>query len=314
MSNFLNAADIKDQVSLVDLLFRLGYEPARRSGKELMYLSMLRDSDIDPSFAVNEQLNVWFDHGTGKGGNIVDFGLAYWPMTDFVEVLHKIQTTAKQEIIANHSRENARPRMAIKIPHYQIEDIKEFGTNAAITTYIEERGLGAVARDKLKEVYYYVEDQKKLRKHFFASGWQNELGGWEVRNKYFKGCLGHKAVSFIEGVTQKLVIFEGYLDYLSWLTEHAENRSSILVLNSLSLLEAGIKRAKTYSEVDLYFDRDKAGHQASVNFKAAVPQAQDRSAVYDGYKDYNDRLQAGIASTPMVSFQPEPEQRTRFRR
>jgi hypothetical protein len=310
MNNFLNAADIKEQVSLVALLSCLGFEPVRRSGKELLYLSMLRESDTKPSFAVNEQLNVWFDHGSGKGGNIVDFGIAYWPVTSFVDVLHKIQSTAKQEIVSNQARENTRKRMPVKIPHYEVEDVKDIGNNAAITLYIKERGIGTVAQEKLKEVYYYVEDQKKLRKHFFAAGWPNELGGWEVRNKYFKGCLGHKAVTFIPGQAQKLVVFEGYLDYLSWLTEHEESNTSILVLNTLSLLEAGIRRAKAYPEVDLYFDRDKSGHQASLSFKAAIPYAQDRSAIYDGFKDYNDRLKAGLRNTATVPFQPEPEQRT----
>jgi hypothetical protein len=316
MDNYLNAADIKEQVSLVDLLSRLGHEPVRRTGKELLYLSMLRESDTKPSFAVNEGLNVWFDHGSGKGGNIVDFGVAYWPLTSFIDVLHKIQSTVKQEIVQNHFRENARQRMPVKIPHYEIEDVKDMGNNAAITWYIKERGIGQIGQDKLKEVYYYVEDQKKLRKHFYAAGWQNELGGWEVRNKYFKGCLGHKAHTFIAGNPEKLVAFEGYLDYLSWLTENEESNASILVLNTLSLLEAGFRRAKSFPEIDLYFDRDKSGHQASLTFKAAIPYAQDRSAIYDGFKDYNDRLKAGLRNAASVSFQPEAEmaRRTSFSR
>jgi len=308
MDNLLNAADIKEQVSLVDLLSRLGFEPVRRSCKELTYLSMLRDSDTKPSFSVNEQLNVWFDHGSGKGGNIIDFGIAYWPLTSFVDVLHKIQSTVKQKIVPNHTRENIRKRMPVKIPHYEVEDVKEMGTNIAITWYIKDRGIGIVAREKLKEVYYYVEDQKKLRKHFFAAGWQNELGGWEVRNKYFKGCLGHKAVTFIPGITERLLVFEGYLDYLSWLTEHEEANPSVLVLNTLSLLEVGIRRAKDFEQVDLYFDRDKSGHQASIQFISAVPYAKDRSSCYDGFKDYNDRLKAGLRNAADVSFQPAEEQ------
>ncbi|SDF70259.1 Toprim-like [Mucilaginibacter pineti] len=316
MNNLLNAADIKEQVSLVDLLSRLGHEPVRRTGKELLYLSMLRESDTKPSFAVNEVLNVWFDHGSGKGGNIVDFGVAYWPMTSFIDVLHKIQSTVKQEIVPNHIRENARQRMPVKIPHYEIEDVKDMGNNAAIAWYIKDRGIGQIGQDKLKEVYYYVEDQKKLRKHFFAAGWQNELGGWEVRNRYFKGCLGHKAHTVIQGNAEKLVVFEGYLDYLSWMTENEESNASILVLNTLSLLEAGIRRAKAYPEIDLYFDRDKSGHKASLTFQASIPYAQDRSAIYDGFKDYNDRLKAGLRNAASVSFQPETEavRRTSFSR
>lgn len=317
MNNHLSAADIKEQVSLIDLLSSLGHEPVRRTGKELLYLSMLRESDTKPSFAVNEGLNVWYDHGSGKGGNIVDFGIAYWPLTTFIDVLHKIQSTVKQEIIPNQPRENTgRQRMAVKIPHYQIEEIKPFGTNAAITAYIKERGIEKAAQEKLQEVYYYVEDQKKLRKHFFAAGWPNELGGWEVRNRYFKGCLGHKAHTHIPGNPEKLVIFEGYLDYISWLTEHPENNSTILVLNTLSLLEAAIRKAKAYPEVDLYFDRDKSGHQASLTFIAAIPYAQDRSAIYDGFKDYNDRLKAGLRNATTIAAQPdsEPVRRNSFSR
>lgn len=316
MDNYLNAADIKAQVSLVDLLSRLGHEPVRRTGKELMYLSMLRESDTKPSFAVNDELNVWYDHGAGKGGNIVDFGVAYWPLDPFIDVLHKIQSTVKQAIVPSAARENARQRMPVKIPHYEIEEVKAMGNNAVISFYIKERGIGEAARDKLKEVYYYVEDQKKLRKYFFAAGWPNELGGWEVRNKYFKGCLGHKAHTFVSGSSEKLVIFEGYLDYLSWLTEHPENNSSALVLNTLSLLEAGIRRAKAYPAIDLYFDRDKAGHHASETFIAAIPYARDRSAIYDGFKDYNERLQAGLRNAASVPFQPEKDtvQRSSFSR
>jgi len=316
MNNLLSAADIKEQVSLVELLSRLGFEPVRRSGKELLFLSMLRESDTKPSFAVNEQLNVWFDHGSGKGGNIVDFGVAFWPLTAFVDVLHKIKATVQQEIVPNDPIKGnvSRKRMPVKIPHYEVEEVKNIGSNAAIIWYIKERGIGQIAQEKLKEVYYFVEDQKKLKKHFFAAGWQNELGGWEVRNKYFKGCLGHKAITFIPGTADRLLVFEGYLDYLSWLTEHEEANPSVMVLNSLSLLEVGIRRAKDFDTVDLYFDRDDSGYRASLQFISLVPYAKDRSATYDGFKDYNDRLRAGLQNAADVSFQPADEtaRRTSF--
>jgi DNA primase len=190
MTNYLNAADIKEQVSLVDLLTRLGYHSLRRSGKELLYLSMLRDSDAKPSFAVNEELNVWFDHGAGKGGNIIDFALAYWPGTPFLDLLRKIQDTCQQEIISRNplTERISRRRHAVKIPHYEVEEIKDLGNNPTITAYLQSRGIWNQAQGRLKEIYYYVEDQKKLRKHFFAAGWQNEFGSWEVRNKYVQGC------------------------------------------------------------------------------------------------------------------------------
>jgi hypothetical protein len=283
-----SATQIKEQVSLVDLLSRLGFQPSRRSGKELLYLSMIRDSDTNPSFAVNEQLGVWYDHGLGEGGNIIDFGLAFWQLP-LAEVLEKIVQVTSAEIKPVFS---GRKRSAVKIPHYEIQEIKELGNNPGITEYLKSRGIWEAAQGRLKEIYYYVEDQKKLRKYFFAAGWPNELGAWEVRNPYFKGCLGHKAISFIPGEQTKLSVFEGYLNYLSWLTENPLATDSVLILNSLSLLNIGIIKAKEFAGVDLYFDRDNAGRNASLDFNKAVPQANDRSAIYKGHNDYNEKLVA----------------------
>jgi DNA primase len=202
MTNFLNAADIKEQVSLVDLLTRLGYHSMRQSGKELIYLSMLRDSDTTPSLTVNGDLNVWYDHGAGKGGNIIDFALAYWPGLEFPDVLEKIRMTCQREIspVNTNTERNSRRRHAFKIPHYHIDEVKELGNNPAITAYLQSRRVWRQAQGKLKEVYYYVEDEKKLRKSFFSAGWQNEFGSWEVRNKYFKGCLGQKGITFTPAI------------------------------------------------------------------------------------------------------------------
>ena len=198
----LLANQIKEQVSLVDLLARLGFQPLRTAGKELLYLSMIRNNDTKPSFTVNEQLGVWYDHGLGKGGNIIDFGLAYWKMP-FQEVLEKIMQVIGQQIPVKVPQERLRKRSAVKIPHYEIQEIKELGNNPAITEYLQRRCVWEAAQGRLSEVYYYVEDQKRLRKYFFAAGWQNELGSWEVRNLYFKGCLGHKALTLIPGDTAR---------------------------------------------------------------------------------------------------------------
>jgi hypothetical protein len=283
------ATQIKEQVSLVDLLARLGFQPQRTTGRELLYLSMIRDSDTNPSFSVNEKLGVWYDHGLGKGGNIIDFAIAYWNLP-FLEALQKIMQIPSTEIKPTCP---GRKRSAVKIPHYQIQEIMALGNNPAITDYLRSRKIWEAAQNNLKEIYYYVEDQKGLRKPFFAAGWLNELGAWEVRNLYFKGCLGHKAISFIPGDTQELAVFEGYINYLSWLTENPQATHSVLVLNSISLLNIGIVKAKDFTQVSLYFDRDNAGDIACLHFKKAVPQATDCSAIYRQHNDYNEKLISG---------------------
>lgn len=293
----LNATEIKQQVSLSGLLSNLGYEPAKKSGKELFYRSMLRDTDLNPSFCVNEELGVWFDHGMGKGGNVVDFGIAFWKQLSFPEVLEKISISAALKPdgnIVDFSPENYRRRRAIKLPHYKIEDTRELGNNSAITNYLNSRGIYGLGKGLLKELYYYVEDEKKTKKHFFAAGWPNENGGWDVRNLYFKGCLGPKGMTQVEGNPERIIVFEGMMNYLSWKFEHEDENPTALIMNSIAFLSAATKRCKGFSEVVIFFDHDDAGEKATAQILADIPQATDGSIAYTGYNDYNDKLVAEI--------------------
>lgn len=302
MSEHFNAETLRRDTSLVDLLARLGYQPVKSSGREQMYHSMLRDSDTRPSFAVNDDLGVWFDHGTGKGGNIIDFGLAYWPGLGFKEVVEKLGgiTALPAE------PRKLRPRRPVRVPNYVVEDIRELGGNNVISQYLRERRVLEAAQSRLKEIYYFVEDQKGLKKHFFGAGWQNQNGGWEVRNRYFKGCLGRKAISFIQGHPKDLVVFEGFINYLSWRTEHPDADETVIVLNSVSLIESGIGRAKNFSSIDLFFDHDAAGEKALMRWLQALPYSRDRSAVYAGFNDYNEKLMSAPALSGPMYQNKEP--------
>lgn len=292
----LKAIEIKENYSLVDLLTHLGYEPVKRIRNEQLYLSMLRDSDTTPSFSVNDKQGTWFDFGEGKGGNIIDFGLQYWKGLPFPEVLEKIVLTCGGLVPVLAPQVYKRQPSAEKEPNYEILDIKDLGSNAAILNYLESRGVGQVAEGRLKEIYYYVEDEDKKRNKFFAAGWQNEQGAWEIRNLNFKGCLGHKAISFIPNSEKKLAVFEGFFNYLSWLTENPFAPDSVLVLNSLSLLQAGILKAQDFRDISLFLDNDPSGRQATLDFTSALPLAKDRAGIYTGYNDYNDLIVAGRAN------------------
>ena len=86
------------------------------------------------------------------------------------------------------------------------------------------------------------------------------------------------------------------MDYLSWLVDNPFAEESVLVLNSLSLLQSGVEKAKDFEGVTTYFDHDKTGRNATKTFMDAIPQAIDGSPVYEGYNDYNDKLVAGLNS------------------
>ncbi|MEP6727285.1 MAG: CHC2 zinc finger domain-containing protein, partial [Bacteroidota bacterium] len=69
---------IKDakKTDMVDYLSAKGHEPIKVRGADYWYRSPFR-LEKTPSFKVNRQANIWYDHGTGQGGNFIDFGILY---------------------------------------------------------------------------------------------------------------------------------------------------------------------------------------------------------------------------------------------
>ena len=64
-------------------------------------------------------------------------------------------------------------------------------------------------------------------KPYFAIGFPNTAGGYEVRNPFFKGCVAPKDITHIrqQGVPRNMCyLFEGFMDYLSFLTIRMKNR------------------------------------------------------------------------------------------
>lgn len=293
--NRIQARWVKDNISIVDLLANLGFPPPRPIRNERKYISMLRDSDTEPSLSVNEKDGIWYDHGDGRGGNIIDFGCLYWKELAFPEVLEKIVAVTNSGYRLSNPRTLPNLRAKVKEPHYQIVKIQDIGLNRTITEYLQNRGIWQTAQGRLKEVYYYVEDDQYKRNNFFAVGWQNANGSWEIRSTLdFKGCLGHKDISFIPGNGRSLAVFEGFLNYLSWLSENPSATESVIILNTLSLLQPGIKKAGDFVDISIYFDNDPSGRRATQVFKAALPQAIDRAGIYEGYNDYNEKIVAEL--------------------
>ncbi len=270
ITNFLNAGSIREQVSLSMLLSRLGYQPAESSGDEMLYLNVLRDTETSPTFAINTQLGMWFDRFTKKSGDIIDFGMVYWSGLSSDQVIEKIShlCTRPQET-AVRDLPTGRKRRAVKIPYYHIDEIRAVGCNAEITTYLQSQGIWEISIGQLKEVYYYVVDEKYRRKDFFAAGWQNENGGWEVMGRNFAGCLGRKGMTFIPGDINSLILFEDYISYLSWKYANRTAGHSILVMNAPEFLPAAKSRAAKFRDVAFFFSKEYLNEQLLSAIKKA---------------------------------------------
>jgi DNA primase len=72
--------EAKEKIPTVDLAERLcGPDSIRRVGKEWLGRCPLPDhEDKTPSFTVNPEKNLWFCHGCGRGGDVVDLARFAW--------------------------------------------------------------------------------------------------------------------------------------------------------------------------------------------------------------------------------------------
>ena len=82
--------DEANQIDLVDYLYSLGYQPEKIKNHDYWYLSPLRE-EKEASFKVNRKKNVWYDHGLGKGGNVVEFAAQFF-ICNVSEALQKISS------------------------------------------------------------------------------------------------------------------------------------------------------------------------------------------------------------------------------
>lgn len=298
----MNIAQAK-KIALFDLLAQLGHHPKNtHSNGDVWYLSPLRQEKT-PSFKINVKQNVWYDHGEGVGGNILDF----------VMRLQHTNITGALDFLSNRNPNYQQSSISFTPPAYDLFNQKKESQAEIIQVkpvfsyplknYLKDkRGINLeIGYKYLKEVRYKLED-----KEYFALGFANVSGGWELRNEYFKGCVGQKDISIISEEKNRVHIYEGFMDFLSALTIQGKEMAGadVIVLNSNSMKEPAKEfiKHKKYKEVYGFFDNDVSGKKALAFFKEELPDCKviDCSNLYQGFNDFNDylvkgRLQAQVA-------------------
>ena len=274
--------DIK-QVSIVDYLAQTGYKPKLIKGVNYWYCSPLR-TELTPSFKVNAERNQWYDFATGDHGDIIDLVCALQHCST-AEAMRRLATLKGVRLAPPFSFGGTTPVWS-QAPSMELIGVQAV-KHPKLLLYLSERGLQpSDVSPFLSEVYYRVSE-----KCFFALGFQNDAGGWELRNPYFKGCFAPKAISTIKGTdSHKLQLFEGFMDFLSWRKLHPEVQADSIILNSLTLLPKLIPTLHPYPIIESLLDNDEAGDRATRQlFDAGLP-VKDMRACYAPYKDINEYL------------------------
>ena len=277
--------DMIRRIPLADFLARLGHEPVRRSGNELWYRAPYR-SERTPSFRVNVAKQLWYDFGLGKGGDIFTLAGEFAQSVDFMEQARFIAKAANM-VVDRSEKPTYQPKPAE--PAFEgVEAVPLL--RSPLTDYLAERGIPyAVASHHCFRLNYGVRG-----KRYFAVGFPNMAGGFEIRSRFFKGCVPPKDVSSVktENTTADVCsVFEGFMDFLSAATLGLET-GDCLVLNSVSNVEKAMKHLDAYGRINCFLDRDEAGRRTlGILGKRYGGRVCDRSALYDGCKDLNEYLQ-----------------------
>jgi DNA primase len=271
------------QIPIELALQKMNYIPSKTNGFDIWYSSPLHDEKT-PSFKVNTKINRWYDHGLQKGGNIIDF-VAIKFNYSISEALKFLENYSDESIFSFQKQKNIVSNFSeteSKVKIIKVTEIQHY----ALKQYLESRKIYYYENESnLKEVHYEINGKK-----YFGIGFQNRSNGFEIRSKYAKVCIGKKDITLIvKGDKNKLRIFEGFFDYLSFINTYKPD-SDFIILNSVALINRCDKILSDYQEIELYFDHDEAGSLYTKSTLEKFKNAKDCRAFYKDFKDLNEWL------------------------
>ena len=153
-------------------------------------------------------------------------------------------------------------------------------------------------------------------RQFTVIGFPNNGGGFALRgtsphSKITTLCdittLGPDGthVPTAEATTRRCYVFEGFMDFLSWLAWRGEETpgADVCVLNSVSNLSLASSWLLSHGVIRCFLDNDAAGRDAydRICEACADRDIKDGSSAYAQYKDLNEAYMARLAA-----FRKEP--------
>ncbi|RYZ87631.1 MAG: hypothetical protein EOP04_11260 [Proteobacteria bacterium] len=288
--------DHANTIPIAEILNKLHIQPQRTTQHKIWYLSPLRQEKT-ASFQIDIKTNRWHDFGEGVGGDLVNFVCAYLKSTREEHTVSDALRWIKNMGIGPYDIPPIYSEDAVRADPALILKTNKPIQHLGLIHYLEKRGISLeLARQHLKEIHVR---NKQTRKSFFALGFPSEEGGFELRNPFFKGCLGPKAISFIRGRTPKpdaIHLFEGFMDYLSAVSQLNGQgfKADTIILNSLSCLKYAIPYIQNYGYRAAYtwMDNDRAGEKAAASLDEFFKTQNDlthcpMNRIYAPHKDVN---------------------------
>lgn len=275
----MNCEEAKQRISIRMLLESFSLSPAKENGRSAFYFALDRE-ERTPSFFVDYVKNTAFDFGTGVSYDIISIvrQINKCSVSDALNFLKNIN-----RIVISEKHSGSEKRVA---HFYNINKVSEI-QHPALIRYLKSRGVSEQT-DLVKEVHYQIKSRT-----YFGIGFQNNSGGFEIRNQYAKICLGKKDITLHKNILNsenEIVIFEGFFDFLTYkkmMTDKLDY-SDCLILNSLTMLFKVQNLLSDYSKISLFLDNDTAGEKAKNIIKNTYENVEDCSFIYRNVNDLNE--------------------------
>ena len=210
-----------NRISIRDFLARRGIQPKYERNGCGMYLSPLRE-ERTPSFKVDYMRNLWYDFGLGEGGTLLTLVMRLERCDRYAairilssgEIRQAESTSLSSGIYERPAVGGVSPVLRpAAVPALRILSDAPL-RHPALVGYLSSRGIvPSVAAAFCREVRYEVNGRA-----FFAVGFRNDAGGWELRSERFKGGSSPKHITTLDNGSDTAMAFEGFIDFLSYLS------------------------------------------------------------------------------------------------
>ena len=274
---------------IVEYLERKGIKPVRRTPSYALYRSPLRE-ETHPSFKVDTQKNLWIDYAESRGGSIIDLCMRLEGCT-LSEAICRLGQNASDKgtysSLNDFVPNNSQPVMAVNGARRLIE------ISDTLPPHLQEYLTKERCIDMEKAIPFLKCISYEVRSRLYqAIGYANLSGGYELRDdKTFKGTIAPKDITPIfTDRAEPVCIFEGFMDFLSFLSMKEEITNHSLVMNSVSNVSRTIRylNDRHLTHIRAFLDNDEAGRRAVQDFIKAGFHVEDMNIHYKDFKDLNE--------------------------
>lgn len=283
--------EIKEKYTCLDYLG----QPIKKTRNCYLYHVPWRE-DKTPSLSVTLNGKGWHDLAKGHHGSVIDLVMRCLNTTSVKRACKELErqsplsSSFSQPLLGDGEKKKEQ-----RFTKFEVVKLQSPGLFA----YLHHRKIDLqIAKQFLQEARYSFKEVDDDR-YLYALAYANDKGGYELRGAPYKGKPeGYKGGTSPKAITTHLahpkaatIVFEGFMDMLSFATLCGKVRHNYIVLNSIVNKEAALEVLKTsQNQVYLCLDNDRGGGDTTSWFLQQLPLAKDIRQRFAPAKDVNEFL------------------------